>query len=264
VDKVLSDSVWRPRFLAARRHRAGRVLLAGDAAHQMFPTGGYGMNTGVADAVDLGWKLAALVNGWGGDRLLDSCDQERRPVGRRNLLASRRHIGVHFAAGDLLRQGRPAAEIADFLTAERGENEYAGVELGYRYTGSPIVCHEPGEEPPWRPGVYLPTTWPGGRAPSLRLATGETMYDRFGPGFTLVDFAGDGRAGPLLAAARLAGLPVTHAVVRDANARTVWERDLVLVRPDHHVAWRGDASPKNPAAVVARVRGREERYSDDP
>lgn len=255
IDKVLLTSPWTPKFLIARRYRAGRVLLAGDAVHQMFPTGGYGMNTGLADAVDIGWKLAAVIKGYGGQGLIDSYENERRPVGVRNMQTSERHLGVHLRAGEMLSQGVPAARLARFLQAERGENEYTGVELGYRYGGSSIVCPDGSGEPAWNPDRYLPTTWPGSRAPSVILADGTPLYDLLGPEFTLVDFAGDGRADALLAAADDQRVPMRHAVIADDAARGVWERDLVIVRPDQHVAWRGATGPRDPEAVIRRIRG---------
>jgi 2-polyprenyl-6-methoxyphenol hydroxylase-like FAD-dependent oxidoreductase len=255
IDKVLLTSRWRPGFMIANRYRAGRVLLAGDSAHRMFPTGAYGMNTGIGDAVDVAWKIAALLNGHGGPGLLDSYEAERHPVGLRNMHVSRRHLGVHLKAGALLREGVSSGAVASFLDDERGENEYRGIELGYRYNGSPVVCHDDSPEPPWRPEEYTPTTWPGGRPPSFVLDDGKSIYDHFAPSFTLVDFAGDGGADPLLEAAAAQGVPVSHTVVTDADARQVWERDLVLLRPDHHVAWRGNTAHPNPAAVVRRARG---------
>ncbi|MFE1439659.1 FAD-dependent monooxygenase [Streptomyces sp. NPDC058739] len=255
IDKVLLTSRWRPGFMLADRFRDGRVLLAGDSAHRMFPTGAYGMNTGLGDAVDAAWKIAALTRGFGGPALLDSYEAERRPVGLRNLHTSHRHLRVHLEAGELLRGGAPRETVAAFLRAERGENEYRGIELGYRYTGSPVVCDEDGPEPPYSPHAYTPTTWPGGRPPSLLLQDGTALYDLLGPDFTLVDFRGDGRADALLAAAAARGLPVRHRVVRDDRARRIWERDLVLLRPDQHVAWRGEDAPADPDAVVRRVRG---------
>lgn len=259
IDEVLTTSRWRPHFRCAPSFRVGRVALAGDAAHQMFPTGGYGMNTGVGDAVDIGWKLAAIVNGWGGPRLLEGYEVERRPVGARNIAMSRRHVGVHMRAGELLRGGEPLSEIAAFLQAERGENEAAGVELGDRYAGSPLVQAEQGAEPAWESLRYTPTTWPGGRPPSVVLNDGSALFHRLGPEFTLVDFLGDGRAVPLLAAARVQGVPIRHTVIRDDHAHRLWERNLVLVRPDHHVAWRGDTGPEDPHSVLRRVRGAESR-----
>jgi 2-polyprenyl-6-methoxyphenol hydroxylase-like FAD-dependent oxidoreductase len=255
IDKVLLTSRWRPGFMIADRYRDGRVLLAGDSAHRMFPTGAYGMNTGIGDAIDAAWKIAALVQGHGGPALLDSYQTERHPVGLRNMHTSHRHLGIHLKAGEMLRGGASPETVASFLQAERGENEYRGIELGYRYDDSPVICHEDGPPPPYDPREYTPTTWPGGRPPSLLLQDGTPLYDRFAPSFTLVDFAGDGRADALLEEAAAQGLPVGHTVVTDARARRIWERDLVLLRPDHHVAWRGDAAPADPAAVIRRVRG---------
>ncbi|GIF42938.1 FAD-dependent monooxygenase [Actinoplanes xinjiangensis] len=255
IDEILLTSRWRPGFVIADRYHAGRVLLAGDSAHQMFPTGGYGLNSGIADAIDAAWKIAALVGGYGGPDLLASFTEERRPVGLHNMHTSRRHLGVHLEAGRLFREGASSAAIAQYIAAERGENEYRGVELGYRYSDSAIVCHDAAPQPPWHPQQYTPTTWPGGRPPSVLLDDGTPIYDRFGPVFTLVDFAGDGRADSLLEAAAAQKLPVRHTVVTDRRARELWERDLVLVRPDQHVAWRGSGAPRDPEAVVRRVRG---------
>src|SRR4029453_17703713 len=145
--------------------------------------------------------------------------------------------------------------IGAFIDAERGENESTGVELGYRYDESPVVCHEDGPEPSWSPERYTPTTWPGGRPPHGLLQHGRPLLDRLGPWFTLVDFVGDGRAAALLQECTGQNLPVAHLVLRDPALRRLWERPLVLVRPDQHVAWRGDDSPADPAAVVRRVRG---------
>lgn len=255
IDKVLLTSRWRPGFSVADRFREGRVLLAGDSAHRMFPTGAYGMNTGIGDAADAAWKIAALVRGFGGPALLDTYEAERRPVALRNLHTSHRHLGVHLKAGTLLREGASPKTVAAYLQAERGENEYPGIELGYRYGDSPVICGDDTSDPPWQPGQYTPTTWPGGRPPSLLLRDGTALYDRFATSFTLVDFADDGSADDLLREAAVQGLPVSHAVVHDAAARRIWERDLVLLRPDHHVAWRGNSTPADPAAVVRRVRG---------
>ncbi|WP_166349368.1 FAD-dependent monooxygenase [Phytoactinopolyspora limicola] len=240
IDEVLVTSRWRPRFVIADSYRKDRVFLAGDAAHQMFPTGGYGMNTGVADAVDIGWKLSAVIRSWGGPKLLDSYETERRPVALNNIHMSRRHIGVHVTAGRMLKRGRPLAEIAEYLQAERGENEYSGVELGDRYNGSPVVCDEPLPSPAWDPWQYIPTTTPGSRPPSVLTAEGHSLFEQLGSGFTLVDFAGDGRAEPLLAAAQLHEVTIRHVVIHDDHARRLWERDLVLIRPDQRVAWRSN------------------------
>lgn len=255
IDQVRVSSRWTPQYLVADGYREGRVLLAGDAAHQMFPAGSHGMNTGAGDAVDLGWKLAAIIDGYGGAALLDSYQSERRPVGVRNMTMSRRHLDVHFEHMRLRRSGAALAPLGEYLAAQPGENTYEGIYLDYRYGGSPVVCADGTAEPAADPLRYRPSTWPGSRPPSLLLPDGSQLFDRFGREFTLLDTAGDGRADALLAAAGERGLPVRHVVVPDDRVRELWQRDLVLVRPDQHVAWRGNRVPEHPAEVVDRVRG---------
>ncbi len=271
IDEVIVTSVWRGNLLLAERYREGRVFLAGDSVHQNIPTGGYGMNTGVGDAIDIGWKLAAVLNGWGGPALLDSYERERRPVAERNVARSERHANVHVqwraridpmlvdadsAAGEAHRQ-----ELAEFIRTEDGENQDHGIELGYRYDDSPIVVLESTDAPPWTPRHYVPTTWPGGRAPSVLLADGSSMFDRFGRAFTLVDFAGGDGGRSLRHAATARGLPIEHLVVNDPHARAIYERDLVLIRPDQHVAWRGNTPPADSARMIDLVRGYSEHHA---
>ncbi|MFN0305378.1 MAG: FAD-dependent monooxygenase [Burkholderiales bacterium] len=267
IDRVLVTSVWQGNLLVADRYRAGRVFLAGDSAHQNIPTGGYGMNTGVGDAVDIGWKLAATLHGWGGPALLASYEVERRPVAVRNVARSDRHAGVHVAWRSqmdraLLEADTPEgaahrASINAIIQTERGENEDHGIELGYRYDGSPVIAGETGDAPAWQSRTYVPTTWPGGRPPSVILEDGSFLFDRFGRGFTLLDFTGDPAASQLVNAAAARGVPLERVVIRDPHAHRLYERNLVLIRPDQHVAWRGDRVPDNPTAIVDRVRGAE-------
>lgn len=265
IDEVIVTSVWRGNLLLAERYRDGRVFLAGDAVHQNIPTGGYGMNTGVGDATDIGWKLAAVLNGWGGPALLDSYEIERRPVAERNVARSERHAGVHVewrgrVDPALIDASGPQGEahrnaLAQFIQTECGENQDHGIELGYRYMASPIVIDESGAAPAWTPRHYTPTSWPGGRPPSITLADGSALFDRFGRAFTLLDFAADDRGRALCDAARRRGLPLDHLVVNDAHARELYERDLVLIRPDQHVAWRADGLPNDIGRMIDTVRG---------
>ncbi len=267
IDRVLVTSVWQGNLLVADRYRAGRVFLAGDSAHQNIPTGGYGMNTGVGDAVDIGWKLAATLHGWGGPALLASYEVERRPVAVRNVARSDRHANVHatwrsqmdraLLEADTPEGAAHRARINAIIQAERGENEDHGIELGYRYDGSPVIVAETGDAPPWQPRTYTPTSWPGGRPPSVILEDGSFLFDRFGRGFTLLDFTDDRDASRLVQAAAARGVPLERVVIRDPHARQLYERNLVLIRPDQHVAWRGDRVPDNPSAIVDRVRGAE-------
>lgn len=261
--EVIQANAWSPHLVVAASYGRGRVWMAGDAVHQVIPTGGYGMNTGIGDAADLAWKYAAFLEGWGGAGLLASIDAERRPVGAGIVAASGSHMQVRFdiaAAYDpSIHEANPEGDIArrayGELIASLGnlENEARGIELGYRYRGSPIVWSED-QEPEWRARDYVPSTWPGVRAPHVFLDDGTALFDHFGPWFTLVRFS-DEAAEPLLDAARDRGLPVKLLDIRDAHVRGIYERDFVLIRPDQHVAWRGDAMPGDPLAVIDRVRG---------
>ena len=224
--QILVANPWFTHLLLAERYRGGRVFIAGDSAHQYIPTGGYGMNTGIGDAVDLGWKLAATLKGFAGPGLLASYEAERRPVGYRNRLASERHTGVRIRIGELYEAISDADRLAqEIATLGNAENESWGVEFGYRYDGV---------EPD--PVTYEPTTAPGARLPSTFLRDGSALYDRLGPWFTLLVF-GNADPSPLIDAAPA---PLDTVMVDDPVA-PIYKARLVLVRPDTHVAWRGDA-----------------------
>jgi 2-polyprenyl-6-methoxyphenol hydroxylase-like FAD-dependent oxidoreductase len=223
---ILVANPWTPHLLLADRYQGGRVFLAGDAAHQYIPTGGYGMNTGIGDAIDLGWKLAASVKGFAGAKLLATYEKERRPVGLRNRLASERHTGVRIKIAELYEKESDPEALAHGIAALGNlENESWGIEFGYRYDGVE------GD-----PAVYQPTTAPGARLPSTFLRDGSALYDRLGPWFTLLRF-GDADPSDLIDAAPV---PLEVVVVDDESLAPIYEAKLVLVRPDTHVAWRGD------------------------
>jgi 2-polyprenyl-6-methoxyphenol hydroxylase-like FAD-dependent oxidoreductase len=248
---------------AAERYGLGRVWMAGDSVHQYIPTGGYGMNTGVCDAVDLAWKFAGVLQGWGGPQLLSSIEAERRPVALANREVAGRHMDVRIKIVEryspVIHQDTAEAERARASYGEyirelgNAENEALGIELGYRYRNSPIVVTEP-DEPAWDMLRYVPSTWPGVRAPHVFLDTGEAIFDLFGSGFTLLRFA-DIDVSSLSSATSLRGVPFTVVDIHDANARRIYERDLVLVRPDQHVGWRGDAAPSDALSIIDRLRG---------
>ncbi len=262
--EILVANAWRPRLAVAEHYGRGRVWLAGDSTHQFIPTGGYGMNTGVGDAIGLGWALAAILQGWGGSGLLAAYEAERRPVALRNRTAAGRNFLVRMAiktayrkaihsegwAGERSRR-RLGREILDLGNLE---NEADGIEFGYRYDASPAIWPESGTAPIQTTDAYTPSSWPGARPPSLFLADGQAIFDLFGTGFTLLRFA-DVDVDPIVAAAADRNVPLVVVDVRDRHARTLYERDLVLIRPDQHVAWRGDTAPADPGSVVDRIRG---------
>lgn len=263
--EVLVANAWTPRLTVADSFGRRRVWLAGDAVHQVTPTGGYGMNTGVGDAVGLGWMLAAQLQGWGAPGLLTAYEQERRSVALRNREAAARHSVVRAAVmtasrssmyserwlGERTRQqiGREISDLGNL------ENEAWGIELGYRYDRSPVICGEPeSQAPQQRMDAYTPGTWPGSRPPSVRLDDGRAIFDLFGRGFTLLRFA-DHDVDAFIDAAAQRGVPFEVVDIRDARAHFLYERDLVLIRPDQHVAWRGDSTPAAPLLIIDRVRG---------
>jgi len=264
--EMLYAGEWRQNLLLADRYRSGRVFLAGDAAHLMIPTGGLGMNTGVGDAIDLSWKLAAMLQGWGGPSLLDSYEIERRQVGARNVEASRYaslgrrawraeyrpDIREASAAGEATRER--LARVAD--VEQRKTNEMIGAELGYRYVGSPVIVNEPdGPEHHFR--EYVPTAWPGARLPHVWIEPRVSVHDRIGDGYTVLDL-GNGRddTGTLARALADLGAPVSTLKVNSPAARDVYGYDFILLRPDLHVVWRGNRPPDDPAGLAALATGR--------
>jgi hypothetical protein len=259
----LSCAPWKQNLLISDSYARGRVLLAGDAVHLVIPTGGLGMNTGVGDALDLGWKLSATLKGWGGPNLLESYEIERRQVGDRNVSASR------FAATGRrkwramyrpdIRDRTPAGEetrknlIAVAEVEQRKSNEMIGAELGYRYVGSPLISAEPEEGPPHEFMTYVPSTWPGARLPHVWLKDHTAVQDRIGYGdhYTLLRLDGGDAAGFDKAFAGL-GVPFRLLSLDDAHAREVYGYGMMLLRPDMHIAWRGTAAPAD-AAKLARM-----------
>jgi len=257
--QVLVANHWSPHLLVANSYGSGRVWLAGDAAHQYIPTGAYGMNTGIGDVFGLSWKIAARVHGFGGPKLLEAYDLERRPVGLRNRRASAGHNDIRLrisalytdslfasgATGEVTRK-TAAAQIA---TLGNAENECRGIEFGYAYDDSPIVCGEPGTRAPADPRVYHPTTVPGARLPSVFLQDGTALHDELGQWFTLVIFGRlDGSA--WIYAARKQNVPLKVISLNEPTLISIYEAPMIMVRPDQHVAWRGTRMDSSSHAEV--------------
>ncbi len=261
----LDTSIWTRRSAMAERYSNGRVFLAGDAVHQMSPTGALGMNTGIADAVDLGWKLSAVLQGWGGEHLLASYDLERRPIGVRNVGMAAEFYLEHEKFGDgLAAIDEDSAAGAD--VRRRAGNALAcgvgrmfrttGLQIGYRYEASPI-CLPDGTAPyPDDPEEFVPSARPGSRAPHIWLGDGRSILDIFGGAFALLRFGSDAPdVSAFEGAAARRRVPVKTVVVTEPDAGELYECRLALVRPDGHVAWRADEAPANAVPVIDKVRG---------
>jgi len=261
--ELIAISPWVRRKLVTAAYRHGRVFLAGDCAHQNTPTGGYGMNTGMGDAVDLGWKLAAAIEGWAGPKLLDSYDAERRPVALRNVEEATRNFQLRsFAPVPDLVEATPAGEAArkrlgdEIVKSTSRELLSDGIAMGYRYDGSPIVCPDGSEPPPTSVTEYVQSSFPGARAPHVRLADGRSTLDLFGKTYVMLRLSRDAPGvEPLEDSAMRRGVPLEVVAIGEPEVCSAYERKLVLVRPDGHVAWRADALPRDAAAVIARVTG---------
>jgi hypothetical protein len=277
--EMLSVNEWTQHLLCAERYGEGRVFIAGDAAHLVIPTGGLGMNTGVGDAIDLSWKLAATLAGWGGPQLLASYEKERRPIGLRNVKASRAamsgRLSWRAAYHPDIRKNTPEgaairAEMASrFDVEQRKVTDILGIEAGYRYAGSPIVWPEPGDGPDPDNPHYVPTTWPGARLPHVWLNDPATpngraaLHDQLGSGYTLLRL-GRTRADTtdLERAVRATGAPLDVSEIDDAAAREIYGFDLLLVRPDLHVVWRGNQVLEDAEIIAAVATGPPLRQRD--
>ena len=261
--EVLSVLEWIRRQLVADRYQDGRILLAGDCVHQLTPAGSFGMNTGVGDVTNLSWKIEAALRGWAGHGLLESYTIERRPIGQRNV----DYAAARFARGETV---TPTPCIGD--DSPEGERERKavgkrimeevlsppnfGLQIGYRYDDSPIICQEPGPPPPIDRETYTPTTRPGARAPDSWLGENRAITDLFGRGFVLLRL---GSSPPdsqcLIDAAAARGVPLATVAITDPEIADLYEKALVLVRPDGHVAWRGDGPPADAGQVIDHIRG---------
>jgi 2-polyprenyl-6-methoxyphenol hydroxylase-like FAD-dependent oxidoreductase len=261
--ELLGKEDWVARRLVAERFRIGRVFLCGDAAHIWIPTAGYGMNAGIADAMDLTWMLAAVEQGWAPPAILDAFEAERHPI-TEQVSRFAMNLGVDMTQ----RRNKPPADLdaegpeGDARRAAFGAELYrmnvqqyccAGLNFGYFYEASPIIAQDGGEPPPYTMGEYTPSTVPGCRAPHLFLPDGRSLYDALGPGFTLLRKTVGGEA--LARAAAERGVPLAVLDLPDDAAEAGYDRAFVLVRPDQHVAWRGEAPPEDPGTLIDLLRG---------
>jgi 2-polyprenyl-6-methoxyphenol hydroxylase-like FAD-dependent oxidoreductase len=264
--EIISVMDWERRERVADRYRTARIFIAGDAAHQNSPTGGLGLHTGLADAVDLGWKLVAVLKGWGGERLLDSYEAERKPIALDNVRASTAEFNAlhDMPSGPEINQDSPAGTELRRRYAEAywasGEVSSAiyteNLRLGYCYEPSPICVPDGTKRPPVETPQFAAVARPGTRAPHAWISEGRSILDLFGVGFVLLRLGGDPPdASRITEAAARRKVPFETVDLADPKIAQLYERRLVLVRPDGHVAWRADREPDNALALIDKVRG---------
>lgn len=263
--EIISRVSWTAGYtLVADTMQKGRVLIGGDAAHLFTPAGGMGYNTAIEDAVNMGWKLAAMVRGQGGPALLQSYDSERRAIALRNTGYARKladSLGG-FVATEALEENSPTGDAA---RSEAGEyyNNHARVEFnipgftfGARYDGSPVIVPDGTPPPPDGPNIYHPTACPGGRAPHIWLNDGRSLYDVFNLEWTLLKLSGDAETAPFETAFRDAGLDLSVVAMDSGELRDLYKADLALIRPDQIVAWRSGADKNATESIARKVSGR--------
>lgn len=247
--EILSADSWTASELLADRYADRRIILAGDACHLHPPAGGYGMNMGVGDGVDLGWKIAATLQGWGGPGLIASYQAERRPVHRVVIDEAMANYAIYVAPpppeieDDTPQGAAIRAKVGAGIQASKGrEFNTLGTVLGVGYAGSPIIADENTPLPAHDSQVYSPTARPGYLAPHAWLTDGRSLYDLFGQGFTLLvaDDAEPSEVEKAIVEARALGVPLQVARPADVPVAALYGANLALIRPDQHVAWRGD------------------------
>jgi hypothetical protein len=263
--QLLAKEDWIGRRLIADRFRRGRAFLCGDSAHIWVPYAGYGMNAGIADAANLAWMLAAHLAGWAPDAVLDAYERERRPITDQvsrfamghaeGMIRSRR--GVPDDIEDDGPRGDATREDFGRAMVELNVAQYccAGLNFGYFYDDSPLIAYDDEPQPSYTMGEFTPSTVPGCRTPHVWLADGRSLYDALGPGYTLLRLDASAPTAALEDAARARGVPLVVVDVGAAGPLPGNTYRLVLVRPDQHVAWRGDTVPSDARALIDLIRG---------
>jgi 2-polyprenyl-6-methoxyphenol hydroxylase-like FAD-dependent oxidoreductase len=270
--EVITKEDWVARRLVADRFRDRRVFICGDAAHVWIPHAGYGMNAGIADAANLSWMMAATLNGWAPAAILDAYEAERQPITDRvsrfamNIalrnMKQRREISQEIEspgpAGDSVR-ARIGKEAHDLYIQQQC---CGGLNFGYFYDRSPIIAHDGEAHPAYTMSDFVSSTVPGCRAPHLWLSTRRSLYDALGPDYTLVRFNPNLSTALMQSAAVRRGVPLAILDVAAPDARLLYQHDLVLVRPDRHIAWRGNQEPSDPLGLIDLIRGERRCASD--
>jgi 2-polyprenyl-6-methoxyphenol hydroxylase-like FAD-dependent oxidoreductase len=263
--EIIATEDWYGRRLVADRFRDRRVFICGDAAHIWVPYAGYGMNAGIADATNLSWLLAAHLNGWAGAAILDAHERERLPITEQVSRFAMNHAQAmasqRRAVPENIEEQSPAGEAA---RADLGRSAYklnvqqycaGGLNFGSYYDDSPIIAYDGASQPPYSMSEFTTSTVPGCRTPHFDLPGGRSLYDALGPEYTLLRFDREIEVGSIMRAATHSGLPLVLLDIPSGSDGGLYDRGLVISRPDQHVAWRGDGVPDDPGALIARLRG---------
>ena len=262
---VISQEDWIARRLVADRFRDRRVFICGDAAHLWIPHGGYGMNAGIADAANLAWMISAVLAGWAPPAILDAYEAERQPITEQvshfTTGLAERIMKQRRAITDAVEAPGPAGDAA---RAQISKEAYdldvhhqccGGLNFGYFYAASPIIAYDGEPHPGYTMHDFTPSTVPGCRAPHVWLAGKRSLYDALGPCYTLIRLDPSVRVAGLVEAAARRSVPLRVLDLDEPEARTLYARKLTLVRPDQHIAWRGDEEPPSPADLIDLARG---------
>jgi 2-polyprenyl-6-methoxyphenol hydroxylase-like FAD-dependent oxidoreductase len=263
--EVIAKEDWIGRRLVADRFRDRHVFICGDAAHLWIPHAGYGMNAGIADAANLSWKIAAVLDGWAPSTILDAYEVERQPIAEEvsrfttdiasRIIKQRREISAEIEL---------PGSVGDTVRARVGSEAYGldlqqqccgGLNFGYFYERSPIIAYDREQHPAYTMYDFTPSTVPGCRAPHLWVKEDRSLYDALGPDYTLVRVDPNACVSGLIEAAAQRDVPLAIVDVDTPDARALYSRKLALIRPDQHVAWRGDEAPDAPMDLIDLVRG---------
>ena len=266
--EIIRKEDWIGRRLVADKFREGRVFICGDAAHLWVPMAGYGMNAGIADAANLAWLLAAHLSGWAPAGILDAHEAERLPITEQ--------VSV-FAMNHALSLSRQRSEVPDNIDADDEAGEQArlalgkraydlnvqqyccgGLNFGYYYDKSPIIAYDEGTPPTYGMADFTPSTVPGCRVPHIWLNDGRSLYDALGPDYTLLRFDTAIDVSDLMSEAARAQVPIKLLDIASSESAGIYDRSLVLARPDQHVAWRGNLPPKDPKELLDLISGRRD------
>jgi 2-polyprenyl-6-methoxyphenol hydroxylase-like FAD-dependent oxidoreductase len=263
--ELLSCEDWTARRLVASKFRDGRVFICGDAAHVWMPLGGFGMSAGIADAANLAWKLAGVLHGWATPEILDAYEAERQPITEQasriisdigyQRMMQRNELSPDIEQPDAAGEAERAVTGKLAYALDLEQQCCAGLNFGYFYDRSPIIAYDGEQAPNYTMGTFTSSTVPGCRAPHVWLEGRRSLYDAMGPDYTLLRLDPTARVAGIVAAATQRSLPLAVLDVSSREASPLYNHRLVLVRPDQHVAWRGNEEPADALGLVDLVRG---------